>query len=113
MLGLSNSLVLTPDESPRNIPDFYTVSGGSANHPYASHALWFYSQMVRWRQVEFSEDLVAAARATYRPDIYCDALGLKRSDLSTMRAESTGFFDDILFDPWDLKSYLGQLGVRC
>ena len=113
MLGLSNTLTLASDSTPRAVPGFYSVFDHCANQPRASHALWFYSQMVRWRQVEFSEELIAATRATYRADLYCDALEQPRSNTVRDRDDATGFFDDILFDPWDLRAYLQQFGVRC
>ena len=57
------------------MPDFFALARDGATFPWVSHAAWYYSQMVRWRQVEHSDDKLAAARATYRPDLYRNALG--------------------------------------
>ena len=46
----------------------------AATFPWKSHALWFYTQMVRWGQVGHSAENAAAARETYRPDLYRAAL---------------------------------------
>ena len=51
----------------------------AATFPWKSHALWFYSQMVRWGQVQHTPDNAAIARETYRPDLYrarCKPLGV-------------------------------------
>ena len=46
----------------------------AANFPWQSHALWFYSQMVRWGQTEYSAERADIARRVYRPDLYRAAL---------------------------------------
>jgi ABC-type nitrate/sulfonate/bicarbonate transport system substrate-binding protein len=109
--GLSNDLVLIPNDRSRHVPGFYTLAGHAANYPDPSHALWFYSQMVRWRQVEFSEELIAAARTTYRPDLYCDALELAGAKVQTERSPHGGFFDHAAFDSANLRAYLAAYGV--
>ena len=58
---LDSCLVLKPGSPATRIADFYVPAGRSATFPWVSHALWFYSQMVRWRQVEYSPEHVAAA----------------------------------------------------
>ena len=42
----------------------------AANQPWRSHAAWFYSQMLRWGQMEASVERSVAARRVYRPDLY-------------------------------------------
>ncbi len=86
-----------------------------ATFPWISHAVWFYSQMVRWRQIQASPAAEAAARATYRPDLYRKALGplgLTLPAADTKRepggADSTAdasFFDGQPFDADDLEDY--------
>ena len=51
-----------------------------ANFPWQSHALWFYSQMVRWGQTEHSPERARIAAAVYRPDIYRAALAATGAD---------------------------------
>jgi NitT/TauT family transport system ATP-binding protein len=128
--GLSNRLRLYPDGELRQLPHFYVPASQAATFPWVSHALWFYSQMVRWNQVAFDESHVAQVRATYRPDLYRLALAKSATDVPTvdtkvegaqqetsmlpatpepMRYGPDGFFDGRRFDPDDLANYLRDL----
>src|SRR5438876_851843 len=57
-----------------DIDDFFVPFDKAANFPWKSHALWFYTQMVRWGHVEHTPDNLAIARDCYRPDLYRSAL---------------------------------------
>ncbi|HMN46988.1 MAG TPA: CmpA/NrtA family ABC transporter substrate-binding protein [Povalibacter sp.] len=107
--GLSGSLTLAPGSEARHIENFYVPSRHAATFPWVSHALWFYSQMVRWGQAEFSDRDVEAVRATYRPDLYRAALAPLDVNLphDDFRAEASpdGFFDGRPFDPARLREY--------
>jgi NitT/TauT family transport system ATP-binding protein len=123
--GLANRLVLLQGAAPREIADFYVTSRQLATFPWVSHALWFYSQMVRWRQVEYSDQDAALVRATYRPDLYRLALGsLAAAPVADNKIEGThsaarmletnsgtvpygpdGFFDGRVFDPGAVRGY--------
>jgi two-component system, oxyanion-binding sensor len=94
--------VLKPGAPATRVADFYVPAGRSATFPWVSHALWFYSQMVRWRQVEFSPEHVAAAGATYRPDLYRAALSSLEADIPVADTKSDRFFDGTAFDASDL-----------
>lgn len=127
--GLSGRLSLVPNGTLRTVPDFYVPARQAATFPWASHALWFYSQMVRWDQVEFSEQHIEVVRATYRPDLYRAALAPLNIDapLDDAKVEGLtstsatiassigrldygpdGFFDNRRFDPDNLTGYLAQ-----
>ncbi len=54
----------------RRAVDFFVPFAKAATFPWKSHALWFYSQMVRWGQVQHSPENANIARETYRPDLY-------------------------------------------
>lgn len=101
------------------IDDFFTPSDRFATFPWPSHALWFYSQMVRWGQIDHAPANIAVARSSYRPDIYRAALAqlgasMPDEDLKTEGSkahnksspESGGFFDGLVFDPVDFDGYL-------
>ena len=113
----------------RQVPDFFVPFARAATFPWRSHALWFYSQMVRWGQDRYEPARAEAAAATYRPDIYRDALGslgatipsasskvegalLRETPVGAMRGTLTlgpdGFFDGRIFDPAMLESYLAD-----
>jgi two-component system, oxyanion-binding sensor len=56
------------------IGDFFLPFARAATFPWQSHAMWFYTQMVRWRQIAHSKANAATALGAYRPDIYRAAL---------------------------------------
>lgn len=114
------------------VDDFFIPFDKAATFPWKSHALWFYSQMVRWGQVEHTSANVAVARETYRPDLYRAALkplgialpvanakveGALKSATPVGSAGASltlgpdGFFDGGLFDPDQIDAYIsGQRG---
>lgn len=109
-------------------PDFWLPQAKAATFPWKSHALWFYSQMVRWGQVAHDARNADVARNTYRPDIYRTALRSLGVALPSANSKvegslvretpvgSTGaltlgpdgFFDGALFDPDRLDDYIAQ-----
>lgn len=128
--GLSGRLDTGGGES-RHAEDFFVPFAKSATFPWKSHALWFYSQMVRWGQIAHAAENVEIARATYRPDIYRRALKPLGVSLPAANAKvegalvaptpvgsagaglilgPDGFFDATLFDPDALDDYIaGQI----
>ena len=106
----------------QSVPDFYVPYAHAANFPWRSHALWFYSQMVRWGEVGYSPDQARRAAETFRPDLYRAALAPLAVPLpaSDSRVEETrpsrmadevmmgaeGFFDGLAFDPAQLENYI-------
>jgi NitT/TauT family transport system ATP-binding protein len=124
--GLSGVLDTGGGQTSR-VDDFFVPFARAATFPWKSHALWFYSQMVRWGQVAHSAANAAIARDTYRPDIYRHALeplGIalpaanakvegaleKPTPVGSAGASLTlgpdGFFDGRLFDPDRLDAYI-------
>lgn len=75
--ALSGQLALLPGAAPATLTDFFVTAKYSATHPWPSHALWFYEQMVRWGQTPFAPNVLEQVRATYRPDLYRQALGIE------------------------------------
>ena len=109
------------------VTDFFVPFAKAATFPWKSHALWFYSQMVRWGQVGHSEENARIAQETYRPDLYRAALKplgialpvanakvegalLTATPVGSAGASLTlgpdGFFDGGLFDPDKLDAYI-------
>jgi NitT/TauT family transport system ATP-binding protein len=124
--GLSGGLDVGGGEIHKT-DDFFVPFAKAATFPWKSHALWFYSQMVRWGQVAHTADNAAIARETYRPDIYRSALKplgvalpaanakvegalLRPTPVGSAGASLTlgpdGFFDGTLFDPDKLDAYI-------
>ena len=117
----------------RKVEDFFLPFDKAANFPWKSHALWFYSQMVRWGDVRHTPANTAVALACYRPDLYRAALkplgvalpGANSKVEGALTAATPvgstgaslvlgpdGFFDGRIFDPDDLDAYIeGQAGA--
>ncbi len=87
------------------VENFFAPAAYDATFPWKSHALWFYSQMVRWGHADGSAANTEAARDCYRPDIYRSALAPLGIEIPAedMKRESSegegGFFDGVPFDP--------------
>lgn len=111
----------------RHSEDFFVLFAKAATFPWKSHALWFYSQMVRWGQIAHTSENAAIARETYRPDLYRAALKPLGIALPVANAKvegaltsatpvgsagasltlgPDGFFDGGLFDPDQLDAYI-------
>jgi len=54
---------------------------------------------VRWRQIELLPEYAAAARGTYRPDIYRAALAQLDVDIPRADTKPELFFDGRTFTP--------------
>ncbi|MBB3317024.1 MULTISPECIES: CmpA/NrtA family ABC transporter substrate-binding protein [unclassified Rhizobium] len=111
-----------------SIRDFFVPNAKAATFPWKSHALWFYTQMVRWEHIRHTPEHQQIANDTYRPDIYRSAL--KALNIAMPAASSKvegalqvetpvgssgaltlgpdGFFDGGLFDPADVDSYIAS-----
>ncbi|MFT3731104.1 MAG: CmpA/NrtA family ABC transporter substrate-binding protein [Hyphomicrobium sp.] len=111
------------------VTDFFVPFAKAATFPWKSHALWFYSQMVRWGQIKHTAENSLVARETYRPDIYRAALKPLGIALPVANAKvegaltsatpvgssgaslvlgPDGFFDGGLFDPDKLDAYIAS-----
>jgi NitT/TauT family transport system ATP-binding protein len=97
--ALGNKLSLSAGMAPVSIPDFYFMAKHHATFPWVSHALWFYSQMLRWQQVEEAVGDISVVKNTYRPDIYRRALAPLKLDLPSADTKVERFFDEGLFVP--------------
>lgn len=110
-----------------DIDDFFLPFDKAANFPWKSHALWFYTQMVRWGHVAHTPENLAIARDCYRPDLYRSALkplgvalpGANSKVEGALRVATAvgatgaglvlgpdGFFDGQIFDPDEIDAYI-------
>ena len=87
------------------VADFFVPRADAATLPLETHAMWFYTQMVRWGDVMHSSEHAATARASIRTDLYVRALADAKL---TPQAPPppTGFFDGRQFDPTALETYM-------
>jgi hypothetical protein len=74
---VSRSLVGSPsyskEEPGPNSLDYIIYHRYAASFPWRSHAVWFLTQMLRWGQIGPEVDILAAAEAAYRPDLFRQA----------------------------------------
>ncbi|WP_417413270.1 CmpA/NrtA family ABC transporter substrate-binding protein [Hoeflea sp.] len=109
--------------------DFFQPHARAATFPWQSHALWFYSQMVRCGYVEHSAANAEMARQSYRPDIYRSVMtsigvpvpsanskveGALKETIAVGASSQflylgpDGFFDGEIFDPDQLDAYIAS-----
>jgi ABC-type nitrate/sulfonate/bicarbonate transport system substrate-binding protein len=109
--------------------DFFQPHARAATFPWQSHAMWFYSQMVRCGYVEHSAANAETARHSYRPDIYRSVMtsigapvpsanskvegALKETIAVGVSSQflylgPDGFFDGEIFDPDQLDVYIAS-----
>lgn len=126
--GLSGRFAIG-DGVTAEMPDAFVPYERAANFPWTSHALWFYSQMVRWGEVSHSPARAEAAALTFRPDIYRAALaplkvpvpladgrveGLLEAPMAVPATQGNvtigpdGFFDGKVFDPAEIDAYIAS-----
>lgn len=113
----------------RHVPDYFIPHASAANFPWKSHALWYYSQMVRWGEVSASPAHAEIAAACFRSDLYRTALAplgaaVPASDYKTDGTRQTAgpiaahdgsltmgpdlFFDGRVYDPEALDAYIAS-----
>jgi ABC-type nitrate/sulfonate/bicarbonate transport system substrate-binding protein len=128
MPALSGDVRVDGTETVR-VDDFFLLLAKAATFPWKSHALWLYTQMVRWGQVKHDKGNEAIARDTYRPDIYRAALeplgvalpGANAKVEGALKVATPvgsagaslilgpdGFFDGGLFDPDRIDAYIAS-----
>lgn len=128
--GLTGNLNLDINSefrSSQSVANFFIPVERAATFPWQSHALWFYSQMVRWGQIPHSSGNVGIAKDSYRPDFYRTALKplgvalpggdakvegalLSAAAFGTTQGKLVigpdGFFDSKVFDPDKIEDYI-------
>jgi NitT/TauT family transport system ATP-binding protein len=101
-------LRVAPGDSFRSDPDYILIDRKATARPELSDAAWLYAQMVRWNQAPLSADLLAAAQACFRPDLYDLALG-SADKSTTAPARHIGAFTGPRLDGDDVAGYLAAL----
>lgn len=101
----------------RLIRDYFVFHRQAANYPQANQALWIYSQMIRWGQVEFSPENMQRVQSAYRADFYRAALGAEASlpDEAVMlpgTSPDDRFMDGRIFNPDRMQEYIQGFAVR-
>jgi NitT/TauT family transport system ATP-binding protein len=71
---LDGRMKVAPDGIGRFSDRYLLIGRNGAARPDPVQAAWLYAQMVRWGQAPLSPELLAAARAVCRPDLFDAAL---------------------------------------
>ncbi|WP_139330344.1 CmpA/NrtA family ABC transporter substrate-binding protein [Rhizobium sp. RU33A] len=114
---LAGEFSLDAQGNRRLIRDYFVFHRQAANYPQVNQALWIYSQMIRWGQVEHSADNLERAKSAYRADLYRAALGPAAQipdDASPLpgSSEDDRFMDGRIFDPGQMTDYVTNFEVR-
>jgi len=108
--AFSGKLKVNPDRS-IHTKRFFDVFSDHATYPWQSHALWFYTQIERWRGQDWNPIKAEAAQQTFRPDLYKTALQeldvAFPADTTKVEGENQ-FFDQRVFNPAHADKYLAQ-----
>ena len=102
---LDGRLKVSPEGVYRSDPDYLLVGRNASARPDPRQAAWLYAQMVRWRQAPLSAEMLAAAKAVCRPDLY-DAALPEKEPAAAEPADGIGAFAGPAFDPNDIAAHL-------
>ena len=132
-MSMTGTYKYSKKEDPRPLPDFNVFYRYAATFPWASHASWFITQMIRWGQIEEALDIKKMAESVYRSDIYREAaknlkIAYPTLDYKTEGTHSGGwtlseastpiemgpdkFFDGMSYDPKKLVEYIRGFKVH-
>jgi hypothetical protein len=103
---LDGRVKIAPDGAVRASERYLLVGRKGAARPDAVQAAWLYAQMVRWGQAPLSAEMLAAAKAVFRPDLFDAALDDGTPDLAGEPADGIGAFAGPPFDANDIAGYL-------
>jgi NitT/TauT family transport system ATP-binding protein len=104
--ALSGRLLRAPGHQSA-VEEFFIAHAHAANLPNPADALWYYSQMVRWGDVQHTPERAAKAAASYRPDLYRTAAGHELPEL-----KRGAWFDGVRYEPGELDAYVETLRQR-
>ena len=111
MRTLAGRLKMSPGGDVRTSGRYLLVGRANAARPDPVQAAWLYAQMVRWKQAEFSDKLLAEAQAVFRPDIYDAALGESVPMPAGEPADGVGAFAGPAFDPGDVAGHIANWAI--
>ena len=109
---LDGRLKVAPDGTVRASDRYLLVGRAGAARPDPTQAAWLYAQMVRWGQAPMSAELLAAAKAVFRPDLYDAILGSPARLPASEPKDGIGAFAGPAFDPDDIAAHLAVWPVR-
>ena len=109
---LDGRLKVSPDGAYRTDARYLLVGRAGAARPDSAQAAWLYAQMVRWGQAPLSREMLLAAKAVWRPDLYDAALGSAAAAATGEPADGIGAFAGPAFDPNDIEAHLAAWTMK-
>jgi ABC-type nitrate/sulfonate/bicarbonate transport system substrate-binding protein len=109
---LDGRMKVAPDGAVRVDDRYILIGRKNAGRPEPLQAAWLYAQMVRWGQAPLSAELLATAKAVFRPDLYDAAVGTFTPDMAGEPADGIGAFAGPAFDPDDTAAHLATWKIR-
>ena len=109
---LDGRLKVSPDGAYRTDERYLLVGREGAARPDPIQAAWLYAQMVRWGQAPLSRELLATAKAVWRPDLYDAARGTAETPAPVGPADGIGAFAGPAFDPEDIEAHLAAWKIK-
>jgi two-component system, oxyanion-binding sensor len=109
---LDGRMKIAPDGTARVSDRYLLVGRKGAARPDPVQAAWLYAQMVRWGQAPLSAELLAAAKAVFRPDLYDAAIVGAQPAVSGEPADGIGAFAGPPFDPGAISAHLESWAIR-
>jgi len=110
--ALDGRLKVASDGTTRVSERYLIVGRAGASRPDPAQAAWLFAQMVRWGQAPLSSEILAAAKAVFRPDLYDAALPGEAEPAASRATEGVGAFAGLTFDGNDVASYLAASKIR-
>jgi ABC-type nitrate/sulfonate/bicarbonate transport system substrate-binding protein len=99
---LDGRLKIAPDGTLRASDRYLLVGRKAAARPDSVQAAWLYAQMVRWGQAPLTAEMLAGAKAVFRPDLFDAALDNGKPDLAGEPADGIGAFAGPPFNADDI-----------
>jgi len=109
---LDGHMKVAPDGTVRTDSRYLMVGRAGAARPDPIQAAWLYAQMVRWGQAPLSAELLAAAKAVFRPDLYDAAMDGTEPLPAGEPADGIGAFAGPAFDQNDIAAHLAAWPTR-
>jgi ABC-type nitrate/sulfonate/bicarbonate transport system substrate-binding protein len=109
---LDGRMKVAPHGEVRTSGRYILIGRKAAGRPEPRQAAWLYAQMVRWGQAPLSAELLATAKAVFRPDLYDAAVGHSEPDMSGEPADGIGAFAGPSFDPNNIPEHLAGWKIR-
>jgi NitT/TauT family transport system ATP-binding protein len=99
---LDGRLKIAPDGTVRASGRYLLVGRKAAARPDTVQAAWLYAQMVRWGQAPLTAEMLAGAKAVFRPDLFDAALDSGKPDMAGEPADGIGAFAGPPFNADDI-----------